>query len=479
MTEKFFSFVDLSPFTVESDEMQTVTMDGEEVPFEQENLMFIGQSAMSGRSVLVVTGLEGHVRDIEVTNNDYTATIITEVFDTGVYASLPWDAFDPSLAERGSHLGFHDSIGGSEDGDGPLNRLLTETLEGNNTRHLQSSCSTYRNFQLALAFDSSFCSQFGGFSQAKAEVEKIVAFASTRFFRLPGLCVNLQIVHLEGYCSSSSDPYYKGDFPSGCNGRGMLHEFQDFWNSNRNSVHRDAAHLFRNKLFSPDQGVAGCAYVDTLCDLKSAYGVNDVTTYRDLGGRAYLFAHELGHTAGAHHSDGGLMSSGNTDAFSQTSKNRINDRISKTSCVGTLVSSGSYKQIKMTKYSNMCLDVYHNGKDDNTPVIVYPCHDGDNLQWAMDSQGRIHPKSVPTKCLEGGRPQDKDRGYGTLYSKLFIYTCHDGTHQKWSKLADGRLKNQGTGYYMGTAYCSSDSLSKAEFRNYDSGHCGEVQKWIW
>lgn len=85
-------------------------MNGEQVPWTQDELMFIGDSAATGRSVLVVTDLQINVQDIEVANDDHAATLITQVFESGVYATLPWNAFDADRTTRGVGLSLHHTL---------------------------------------------------------------------------------------------------------------------------------------------------------------------------------------------------------------------------------------------------------------------------------------------------------------------------------------------------------------------------------
>jgi hypothetical protein len=211
--------------------------------------------------------------------------------------------------------------------------------DGDSGNSVQVSCSSLRNIRIAIAYDSSFCATFGGADGAKREVERIVAMASTSWYSRPGLCVQLQIVSLEGHCNSETDPYNRGDIESGCNGYGMLDYFESYWNTHRSNVSRDAAHLFRTRSFT--DWPYGCAYDRSLCE-TFAYGVNAFPSTMSAVRRAVLFAHELGHNAGADHIDpteGDFIMdpviSGGQDGFSQASKDNILYYINSVSCIGT------------------------------------------------------------------------------------------------------------------------------------------------
>jgi hypothetical protein len=211
---------------------------------------------------------------------------------------------------------------------------------GDSGKSVQANCSSMRNIRIAIAYDSSFCATFGGAVGAKREVERIVAMASTSWYSRPGLCVQLQIVHLEGHCNSETDPYNRGDIESGCNaGYGMIYYFQNYWNAHRSNVSRDAAHLFRTRSFT--DWPIGCAYDRSLCN-TFAYGVNAFPSNMNAVRRAVLFAHELGHNAGADHVDPtegdfimDQLISGGKDGFSKASKDNILYYINSVSCIGT------------------------------------------------------------------------------------------------------------------------------------------------
>jgi hypothetical protein len=211
---------------------------------------------------------------------------------------------------------------------------------GDSEKPVQASCSSLRPIRIAIAYDSSFCTTFGGANGAKREVERIVAMASSSWYSRPGLCVQLQIVDLEGHCNSEIDPYNRGDIESGGNGEGMLHYFAYYWQNHRSNVSRDVAHLFRTQSFT--NGVLGCAYERSLCD-GVAYGVNTFPSNINALERAVVFAHELGHNAGADHVDptwGDFIMepflSGGKDGFSQASKDKIINYTNSVSCIGTV-----------------------------------------------------------------------------------------------------------------------------------------------
>jgi hypothetical protein len=208
---------------------------------------------------------------------------------------------------------------------------------------LQASCSSLRNIRIAIAYDSSFCATFGGADGAKREVERIVAMASS-WYSGPGLCVQLQLVSLEGHCNSRTDPYNRGDIASG-SPDGMLGFFANYWHTNRSNVSRDTAHLFRTQSFTNVS--VGCAFNRSLCSSR-AYGVNAFPPNLSAVQRASIFAHELGHNAGADdlYTTVGksimeqiLQKNVSKDGFSQASKDEILNYMNRpsVSCIESVV----------------------------------------------------------------------------------------------------------------------------------------------
>jgi hypothetical protein len=350
---RVYSLSGLTPYNVYADGVDSMLVDGEVIPLMNHTTTFLGEDLDGGTTFLVVKGTKGEVRDIDFVNADGSVTQITEVA-AGIYATVPPDAYD---LEADSSV----FLGGdyTKDPKGlvpPSGRTLLEAPATNATRQdersLQASCSSFRNLEVAIAFDSSFCARFGGYNRAREEVERIVTTASTSWYRRPGLCVNVLINRLEGHCDSGSDPYNRGAIASGCDGAGMLQFFRNYWNQNRRTIPRDAAHLFRSSPFT-NAPFIGCATIGALCDTES-YGVNDFsqTQMSSTLRRAVLFAHELGHNAGA--SELGNFEGVNyimemtvdhpgNNGFSQTSKTSILNYInSGINCIGTVPAATPY-----------------------------------------------------------------------------------------------------------------------------------------
>ena len=209
------SLDNLTPYSTDSEDMTTV-IDGQELPTETNLKMFLGDCY--GRSFLAVMDDAGYVLDIEISDFDESVIFITEVFDTGVYAIITDDAYEPRPRAMRFLVGNKENDTNSP-GERDVNAPSHHMLKGHETnlRGLQTtSCSSYRQVELAIAFDSSFCNHFGGSRSALDEVRRIVAFASTSWYRKGGLCLDLLIRRIEGECDASTGIYNRSPIESGC-----------------------------------------------------------------------------------------------------------------------------------------------------------------------------------------------------------------------------------------------------------------------
>lgn len=274
---------------------------------------------VEGDDTLLVTmgGPKTQMRTIDIVHGDGSVTYMEEVSD-GVVATVLPEARDKESLRKFvmAHIEADDDgeVEGDDDddtaddidSDGFWRKLseldsLVEDTNGNEIRRVQSGCSAFRIIEVAIAYESTFCSAMGGSGNADAVVQQIVSRASSLYER--NLCAKIQISHMEGFCSTSSDPYRAGVMlnDSGCNGGGLLEFFDDYWSRNRGSVRRDAAHLFSGTGLECDRNgscVIGCARSPSLCNSARSYAVNYIAFSRDSQLQSNLFAHELGHNAG-------------------------------------------------------------------------------------------------------------------------------------------------------------------------------------
>jgi len=226
--------------------------------------------------------------------------------------SIPAEAYDPD--ELAKHV-YGDADALMQDIQGTRNlrtRIIPEstTTVTNSGRSLQA-CPT-KKIKLALAFDSSYCSNKGGYNQAKAALETTVAGVAALYEAWT--CFTFEVGYLDGYCDAASDPYKAGvDLNlSGCGNDGMLQYFKNYWDTNMAHVDRDMAHFAGGtglECNPPDaEGtvycIIGCAWQKVMCNIYDSgihsYGVNYMTYSTNQVLMTVLLAHEMGHTAGTY-----------------------------------------------------------------------------------------------------------------------------------------------------------------------------------
>lgn len=166
----------------------------------------------------------------------------------------------------------------------------------NNTfRALQSvECPSYRVIEVAIAYDTSFCSYFGGQAAADRKVQTIISGVSEKY-KQKGLCMMVVMSHLEGYCDASVDPYramLEKANADGNNACAVLYPLQEYWAENRSNVQQDAMHLFHG--YNLPSNTIGCAFVSVLCS-SYAMAVNEISYTGNQELQNILVAHELGH----------------------------------------------------------------------------------------------------------------------------------------------------------------------------------------
>lgn len=199
------------------------------------------------------------IKSIDILNRDGSEVYMESLGDN-TFVSIREEDRDRLKIERFSMGGI-----GSEDDE----VVVVDQEFHDHHRGLQEGCSSFKVIDVAIAYDSTFCSRVAGGSaiQARAIVEQIVARASLLYERI---CVRVEISHLEGYCSVTEDPYAQaiGYNNIGCGSSyGALQAFRDYWNINRRNINRDAAHFFYGSNF-PGSAI-GCASRPALCNSQA------------------------------------------------------------------------------------------------------------------------------------------------------------------------------------------------------------------
>lgn len=216
---------------------------------------------------------------------------------------------------------------------------------------MAAACSKFRQIDLAIAYESSFCSQNGGTSGSSDLVVRNVVSEASSMYEQDDLCIVIKIVHLEGYCNPNSDPYVDivNLNQSGCSNEGILDGFQDLWIATRRGIARDVAHLFSGTPLECSNGNCkiGCAYEGGICttdlgEFDIGFAAHYLTFTQSANLRATAVAHELGHNCGATHISGNDVANhimvadfqGNSVFHERTIK-MMKDVLDEKNCVGT------------------------------------------------------------------------------------------------------------------------------------------------
>jgi len=209
-------------------------------------------------------------------------------------------------------------------------------------------CTEFDVIELAIDYESSFCTYHGGPEESIEAVAGIIAATSIKY-QQEGLCRKIQLSNLDGYCDPNNDPYVESISTnlSGCSGYGLLTYFGEYFNANKANVTRDASILFSGtglECQTNNLCVVGCANIASLCQKESGYGVVYAAFVNSTNFRSILVAHELGHVAGALHQifGGGenIMAPTITSyakGFSKTTVDKMNCYSSKSTCPKRLI----------------------------------------------------------------------------------------------------------------------------------------------
>jgi hypothetical protein len=289
-----YSLDAINPFSIRASGFKA-TVDGAEIVAASQ----LWSGTDNGASIILVKDENNEVSYIHI-QDEQSETMIVSLDVPGTKRSetmvtITPDDFDYEAMNKIFHYDHSE-----EQDDGDRRALTTADLDDPSTgRALQVACSSFRVIEIAIAYDSSFCAQYRSASAAQSQVEAIVALASQRY-EVPGLCTTLKISTIDGYCDASKDIYRNV-----IRNNNLFNIFKNHWNANEEDRPRgDVVHFFSGTDFSSNS-VIGKAILRSVCRLSVAYGVNWITFSSDLTMQANLFAHELGHNAGADHYRGG------------------------------------------------------------------------------------------------------------------------------------------------------------------------------
>lgn len=76
---------------------------------------------------------------------------------------------------------------------------------------------------------------------------------------------------------------------------------------------------------------------------------------------------------------------------------------------------------RKTQKKQYCLDVFSGNKQNNTPLIAYPCHGGPNQTFVYRKKTRQIYSPFSKKCLEN------------RHSRIVLQSCQKKKTQKWTR----------------------------------------------
>jgi len=141
-----------------------------------------------------------------------------------------------------------------------------------------------------------FLQNGGSVTNTVADIENIMVGVTEIYER--DVDLSYEITGILVRTSVPDNPYTSSDAAV------LLQQFQDEWNQpGLSTVRRDVAHLFtgRNLVGS----TIGIAFLATVCDLGTAYGLSQSNFNSFFDARVSLTAHEIGHNFSATHCNGG------------------------------------------------------------------------------------------------------------------------------------------------------------------------------
>lgn len=271
---KLYSNISISPLWQKSENGATIVVvkDGDVISY-----VSIRTKNGSRGDLTAITDEIGNSAFQERNNSEYI-TVMSDAFDN--------EQFKPM---KGHNHNYRKTM------EGGLNRVAQVREVGGDKAMASAKtlrCISHKTIEVAIAYDSSMCDDFSGDKiRVDAHIQAIVGLASLYY---EPSCIKLSLVHIDGTCDKLFDPYAKI-----ANSKSILEEFTSEWIRKKQHINRDVAHLFSGISFQ--SGVLGWAWKGSICNKQSGYGASWMKYTDNIALRASLFAHELGHNAGANH----------------------------------------------------------------------------------------------------------------------------------------------------------------------------------
>lgn len=190
--------------------------------------------------------------------------------------------------------------------------------------------------EIACDADVEFYNKNGSsVANTEADIENIIDRVTTIYEADVSILYEITTIIVR---TSEPDPY------SSSNASTLLNQFQGHWNSSQGAIQRDVAHLFTGK--NINGGTIGVAYLNTICNKSSAYGLSESRFTNNITSRTALTAHELGHNWSSNHCNGtsqckimcaSLGGCGSITSFGPFATNAITNKKNSVNCLDDAV----------------------------------------------------------------------------------------------------------------------------------------------
>ena len=137
--------------------------------------------------------------------------------------------------------------------------------------------------------------------------------------------------------------------------------------------------------------------------------------------------------------------------------------------LGDAYQSGAAAQFLSGVAPDRCMDVLDSRRDDGAPVIIYPCHGGDNQRFAWAPDGSLRVFSTDVRCVtdQGGAAANLDA--------IVAAPCDGRPGQRWHPAGDGRgIQLAGSGRCLDVPY--ADATPRTQLVLWDC-HGRYNQQW--
>ena len=149
-----------------------------------------------GTTVIVSKNDDGEIVSVKIKKASGWSEHL-QVVEPGYLANIPKEAMDDEFM---NHFTAKHKEGKSHG----HRQLRGNTIEHDRDRKLQGPCTSFREIEMAVAVESSFCSEVGALN-LDAKVQSIIADVASDY-QQQGLCFTAVMTHYEKHCNPSTDP---------------------------------------------------------------------------------------------------------------------------------------------------------------------------------------------------------------------------------------------------------------------------------